>query len=98
MSTLHVISHSPFADDRLDSCLRLLASDDALLLCGDAVNALRAGSPVEARLRGADLQQRLFVLAEDVQARAIHSELAQALDYIAFVELTLKYDKVNSWL
>ncbi|WP_028696150.1 sulfurtransferase complex subunit TusB [Pseudomonas cremoricolorata] len=98
MSTLHVISHSPFADDRLDSCLRLLANDDGLLLCGDAVNALRAGSPVEARVRNADLQQRLFVLAEDVRARAIHSELAQALDYIAFVELTLKYDKVNSWL
>ena len=35
MSTLHVISHSPFGDNRLSSCLRLLGSQDALLLCGD---------------------------------------------------------------
>lgn len=98
MSTLHVISHSPFTDNRLDSCLRLLASDDGLLLCGDAVNALRAASLVEASLRSAGLQQRLFVLTEDLHTRAIHSELAQAIDYTAFVELTLKYDKVNSWL
>ena len=40
MATLHILSHSPFADSRLASCLRLLGAQDALLLCGDAVYAL----------------------------------------------------------
>ncbi|MBS7676314.1 hypothetical protein KIN13_23260, partial [Vibrio cholerae] len=35
MSTLHVVSHSPFTDSRLDSCLRLCGAEDAILLCGD---------------------------------------------------------------
>ena len=98
MTTLHVIAHSPFGDERLASCLRLLGADDALLLCGDAVYALRSGSEPYRQLQAASLAQRLFVLEEDVQARAIVSELAKALDYAGFVELSLHYDKVNSWL
>ncbi|MGF6392063.1 sulfurtransferase complex subunit TusB [Pseudomonas plecoglossicida] len=98
MPTLHVISHSPFGDDRLDSCLRLLGSDDALLLCGDAVYALRDGSDTRRLLQAANLDQRLFALDEDLQARAIESDLAKPVDYRAFVGLSLHYDKVNSWL
>ncbi|WP_413770140.1 DsrH/TusB family sulfur metabolism protein, partial [Vibrio vulnificus] len=45
MSTLHVLSHSPFGDNRLTSCLRVLGDQDALLLCGDATYALQPGSP-----------------------------------------------------
>jgi tRNA 2-thiouridine synthesizing protein B len=37
MSTLHVLSHSPFGDERLSSCLRIIGAADALLLSGDAV-------------------------------------------------------------
>ncbi|MCO7515214.1 sulfurtransferase complex subunit TusB [Pseudomonas guariconensis] len=98
MTTLHVISHSPFGDDRLASCLRLLGVDDALLLCGDAVYALRAGSEPYRRLQAAGLGQRLFALDEDLQARALTGELAKAVDYPAFVALSLHYDKVNTWL
>jgi len=98
MTTLHVISHSPFGDNRLDSCLRLLGADDALLLCGDAVYALRTGSGPLRKLEAAALDDRLYALAEDLQARAIDSTLAKAVDYPAFVELSLHYHKVNSWL
>lgn len=98
MSTLHVISHSPFGDNRLSSCLRLLGSQDALLLCGDAVYALQPGSEPLKVLQAANLAARLYALEEDLQARGIHSEIAQATDYAAFVELSLAYDKVNSWL
>lgn len=98
MPTLHVLSHSPFNDDRLDSCLRLLGSDDALLLCGDAVYALREGGDPQAKLIRANLSHRLFALEEDLKARAIDSPLMQSVDYQAFVELTLRFDKVNSWL
>ena len=43
-TTLHVLSRSPFNDGRLGSCLYLLNPGDGLLLCGDAVHALLAGS------------------------------------------------------
>lgn len=96
MSTLHVISHSPFGDDRLASCLRLLGPHDGLLLCGDAVYALNPGSATVAGL--STLGPRLYALEEDLLARAIADSPAKAIDYPAFVELSLNHDKVNSWL
>ncbi|EJM79903.1 MULTISPECIES: sulfurtransferase complex subunit TusB [unclassified Pseudomonas] len=97
MSTLHVLSHSPFGDDRLSSCLRLIGANDALLLTGDAVYALQPGTaPFNALITG---NPTLFVLAEDAQARAVEvPDTAKAIDYPAFVELSIHYDKVNSWL
>ncbi|MFA7892019.1 sulfurtransferase complex subunit TusB [Pseudomonas putida] len=98
MTTLHVIAHSPFGDDRLHSCLRLLGSEDAVLLCGDAVYALRSGSEPLRLLEQAELVGRLYALEEDMQARAISSSLATTVDYPDFVALSLHHDKVNSWL
>ncbi|MFJ7311783.1 sulfurtransferase complex subunit TusB [Pseudomonas sp. NPDC098747] len=97
MSTLHVLSHSPFGDDRLSSCLRLIGSADALLLSGDAVYALQPDTAPFLALQSR--QVKLFVLDEDVQARAVHvPDWAEAIDYPAFVELSIHHDKVNSWL
>jgi tRNA 2-thiouridine synthesizing protein B len=97
MSTLHVLSHSPFGDDRLNSCLRLIGSADALLLSGDALYALQPGTAPFADLQSRQI--RLFALAEDAQARAIAvPDWAEAIDYPAFVELSIHHDKVNSWL
>jgi tRNA 2-thiouridine synthesizing protein B len=98
MSTLHVLSHSPFTDTRLSSCLRLLGSQDALLLCGDAVYALQPGTAAWAELAGREALA-LFVLEEDLLARGIELPSgAKAIDYPAYVELTLAHDKVNTWL
>ncbi|MDQ3200986.1 MAG: sulfurtransferase complex subunit TusB [Pseudomonadota bacterium] len=97
MSTLHVLSHSPFGDDRLTSCLRVIGANDAVLLTGDAVYALQPGTAPFDRLTARQLN--LFVLAEDAQARALAiPDAATAVDYPAFVELSMHYDKVNSWL
>ena len=97
MSTLHVLSYSPFGDDRLTSCLRVIGANDALLLTGDAVYALQPGTAPFNALNTRGLQ--LFVLAEDVQARSIEiPDWAKAIDYPAFVELSIHHDKVNSWL
>ncbi|WP_409487906.1 sulfurtransferase complex subunit TusB [Pseudomonas promysalinigenes] len=98
MATLHVLSHSPFGDERLNSCLRLLGADDGVLLCGDAVYGLREGSDAYRQLQAANLPDQLFALEEDMQARGVSSTLAQAVDYPAFVELSLQFYKVNSWL
>ncbi|AMQ83687.1 MULTISPECIES: sulfurtransferase complex subunit TusB [Pseudomonas] len=97
MSTLHVLSHSPFGDERLTSCLRLLGASDALLLSGDAAYALQPGTAPFSALESR--QVKLFVLAEDAQARAVQvPDWAEAIDYPAFVELSIHHDKVNSWL
>ncbi|WP_394558175.1 sulfurtransferase complex subunit TusB [Aquipseudomonas alcaligenes] len=99
MATLHLLSHSPFSDSRLASCLRLLGPDDGVLLSGDAVYALQPGT---AQLQALELMPvgiALYALDEDLQARALNAPTrAQAIDYPAFVELCGRYAKVNSWL
>ncbi len=95
MTTLHVLSHSPFSDTRLGSCLRLLGGEDALLLCGDAVYALQ---PQSSTLKSLE-DKTVFILEEDLLARNLECPAwATCVDYPAFVELSIQYDKVNSWL
>ena len=99
MATLHILSHSPFADSRLASCLRLLGTADALLLSGDAVYALQ---PDTANLQALQLMPAsvaLYALEEDLAARGLQApERAQVVDYPGFVELCTRNTKVNSWL
>jgi tRNA 2-thiouridine synthesizing protein B len=100
MATLHLLSHSPFSDSRLSSCLHLLAADDALLLCGDAVYALQDGT---AQRHALDLMPEsiaLFALDEDVAGRGMNSlpTRLQQVDYDGFVELCCRYARTNSWL
>jgi tRNA 2-thiouridine synthesizing protein B len=99
MATLHVLSHSPFTDSRLSSCLRLLGNQDGLLLCGDAVYALQPGSAQRQALELMPASIELFALDEDLQARGLTTpSRAQAVDYSGFVELSCRFSKVNSWL
>ncbi|MBU0809330.1 MAG: sulfurtransferase complex subunit TusB [Gammaproteobacteria bacterium] len=99
MATLHVLSHSPFTDYRLSSCLRILGSQDALLLCGDAVYALQAGSAQRQTLERLPEAIALYALDEDVHARGLaHPARLTLIDYPAFVALSCQYDKVNTWL
>ncbi|WXL27618.1 sulfurtransferase complex subunit TusB [Ectopseudomonas mendocina] len=96
MATLHVLSHSPYADRSLESCLRVLGKQDGLLLSGDAVYALQGS---EASNRLTQVSAALYALDEDVTARNISAaHNAQLVDYTAFVELCCQYDKVNAWL
>ena len=99
MAVLHILSHSPFTDSRLSSCLRLLGADDALLLTGDAVYALQPGTANLQALQLMPDDVALYALDEDLAARALQAPgRAQAVDYAQFVELCTCYDKVNSWL
>ncbi len=100
MGTLHMLSHSPFSDGRLASCLRLLAPGDALLLTGDAVYALTENT---AQLQALELMPdsvALIALDEDLQARALVSLPSRLtiVDYNGFVELCARYARINSWL
>ena len=99
MATLHVLSHSPFTDSRLSSCLRILGSQDALLLCGDAVYALQDSSAQRQALELMPESIALYALDEDVQARGLVFPARLTLvDYPGFVALSCQYDKVNTWL
>lgn len=99
MATLHILSHSPFADSRLASCLRLLGASDALLLCGDAVYALQPGTANLQALQLMPASVALYALDEDLSARGLKApDRTQIVDYPGFVELCTRYDKVNSWL
>jgi tRNA 2-thiouridine synthesizing protein B len=99
MATLHLLSHSPFSDSRLSSCLRLLGSQDALLLCGDAVYALQAGSAQRQALELMPETIELYALDEDVQARNLTPpDRVTQVDYSGFVALSCRFEKVNSWL
>ena len=92
MSTLHVLSHSPFTDSRLDSCLRVCGAEDAILLCGDGAYALH-----KAALQAKAV--KVYVLAEDMQARNLPlPDWADSVDYPGFVQLSIDYSKVNTWL
>lgn len=64
----------------------LLAADDQVLLCGDAVlDALGASSP-------------LLALDEDVQARNLQlSDAVALLGYEEFVELCTQHARVVAW-
>jgi tRNA 2-thiouridine synthesizing protein B len=99
MATLHVLSHSPFGDTRLSSCLRLLGAGDGLLLCGDAVYALQPGTAHRQALDDLPSGTELFALGEDLQARGLENPIGvQRVDYPGFVALSCRYAKVNSWL
>lgn len=99
MATLHLLSRSPFADTSYVSCLRLLGADDGLLLTGDAVYALQPGSQPFAALQQLPDERPVFALAEDLAARGLSApDFVQAVDYAGFVELTLRFERTNSWL
>ncbi len=100
MATLHLLSHSPFSDDRLVSCLRLLCVDDALLLYGDAVYALQNGTAQCQALQLMPDSVGMFALEEDVAARGLGALPArlQQVDYQGFVELCCRFERTNSWL
>ncbi|MBM7061803.1 sulfurtransferase complex subunit TusB [Pseudomonas sp. UL073] len=99
MATLHILSHSPFSDSRLTSCLHLLGAHDGLLLTGDAAYAVQPGTVQLQALTLISERVKLYALDEDLQARGLSAPpRLEALDYPAFVELCTRYDKVNSWL
>lgn len=97
---LHVLSRSPFSHTDLSSCLALLSAGDGLLLTGDAVYALQAGTLVYEQLH--QLPEHnipLFALDEDCQARQIVPPVSvERVSYPRFVELCCQFSRVNTWL
>src|SRR5450830_1856025 len=90
MSTLHVVSHSPFTDSRLDSCLRICGSEDAILLCGDVANALAAAEALELTPAHWEILELLRQFYQEFQLSPATRPL------IKYTALKLGADKGNS--
>jgi len=102
MSILHTVNKSPFEKSSLESCLKYVKANSAILLIEDAVYAALQGTEIGERLGSAASEVRLFVLGPDLRARGLVDkpliETIEVVDYEGFVELAAQYDKVQAWL
>ena len=98
---LHIVNKSPFQSNALDTCLRLAQAGHAVLLIEDGVYAATRDTPASASLAQAAATLKIFALKPDLDARGVTPRLSegiQTVDYGGFVDLTLEYPAVQSWL
>jgi len=85
----------------LDSCLRVISDDDALLFIEDGVYAA-TGTSFSKAVQAAAKSHAVYVLGPDLSARGMKEdgivEGVKVVDYEGFVDLVTENDKVNSWL
>ena len=94
---LHTVKSSPFNYFALKDCLKLLNNNDQLLLIGDAVSAASALVDCQSELIQLHKERRLFVLKEDLQARGLTAEYGCIIDYLGFVNLSIKCKSQLMW-
>ena len=101
MSTLHILSHSPFTHSHFFSCLKIISDTDGLLLTGDAVYALNQCIEKNKNMLD-ELPDSILIYAleEDVISRNLNPNLGRVklIDYLKFVTLCCQYDRSNTWL
>lgn len=99
MSTLHVVSSSPFSSSTLDLALSLASKDDAILLIENGVYGASVVSSNQLRMAAAAAGLRFYVLQEDLAARAVFSTLTEftAVSYAGFVDLVCQHNNSVSW-
>jgi len=102
MTILHTVNKSPFEKSSLQSCLKYVKDNSAILLIEDAVYAALQGTEIGECLGSTASEVRLFVLGPDLRARGLMDkpliEAIEVVDYEGFVELAAQYDKVQAWL
>lgn len=98
---LHIVNKSPTERSALASCLAHALPGHAVLLIEDGVYAATRGSAVAERLAAALRDIKVYVLAPDLEARAMSKALAEGVvpvDYAGFVALVAEHPRVQSWL
>ena len=98
---LHIVNKSPTERSALASCLVHALPGHAVILIEDAVYAATRGSAAAATLKAARAGVRFYVLAPDLEARAMSKALAEGVvpvDYRGFVDLVAEHPRVQSWL
>ncbi len=97
---LHIINKSPLSSSTLESCLRMNAAGDVLLI-EDAVYAATTGNAFEGKLRVAMSRCKVYVLQPDLEARGLADRLipgVTAVDHGGFVDLAVGNSACQSWL
>jgi len=94
---LHTVSRSPFSSFALSDCIKQLGNDDLVLLLSDAVIASATNTEVHNELMQLHENKRLFVLAADLDARAVEVKFGKVIDYSEFVALTVQCKSQLNW-
>lgn len=98
---LHIVNKSPTERSNLASCLAHALPGHSVLLIEDGVYAATRGSAAAAQLTAALRDIKFYVLAPDLEARALSNALLEGVvpvDYRGFVDLVAKHPRVQSWL
>ena len=96
---LHTINKSPLSSQTLQSCLRVAAQGDPILLLEEGVYAAKPGAASQALLEQALSGHPVYALGPDLKARAIGDVLdgVRVIDYGEFVDLVEQHGVVP-WL
>lgn len=99
MSTLHIVSSSPFQTRALQSALKVALKGDAILLIENGVYAAVDGPEMAQMLAGAADSLRVYALVEDLNARALPSLGKHVIkaSYTDFVQLVCQHHNSVSW-
>jgi len=98
MSTLHIVSSSPFQTHALQSALKVVLKNDAILLIQNGVYAA-VDEPKLAQMLAAADGLMVYALVEDVNARALPSLAKKVIkvSYTDFVQLVCQHHNSVSW-
>jgi tRNA 2-thiouridine synthesizing protein B len=97
---LHIINRSVLDDTAFDSCLRVAAPGEILLI-EDAVYAAAKGNVLEAKVREIQSRFKIHVLMPDLEARGLGDRVIDGVtpvDYGGFVDLVAANKNCQSWL
>lgn len=99
MSTLHIVSTSPFDSNALLSALKTASQDDAILLIQNGVYAAIEAPHNNVMMALAPSGLRMYALAEDVDARALPvlTQHITKISYSDFVTLVCEHHNSVSW-
>ncbi|MHB0990859.1 MAG: sulfurtransferase complex subunit TusB [Burkholderiales bacterium] len=100
---LHIVNKSPFENNTLNNCLRLVKPGAAILLIEDAVYAATKGAVAERVLKDAMGMGtvKIYALWPDLEARGVQDRVIDGIklvDYGGFVDLAAEHSTTQSWL
>lgn len=101
MSTLHILSKSPFDGAALTSCSQICGQSDAVIFIEDGVYCAVESQQHQRLLQQMlDKQVSIYALSADIIARGIGDMLIksiQVVNYDEFVTLTVNHQRIQSW-
>ncbi|MGD8483704.1 MAG: sulfurtransferase complex subunit TusB [Thioalkalispiraceae bacterium] len=102
MSMLHTVNKSSYDRNTLETCVSLASKGSEVILIEDGVySAVKTGNKAGV-ISDAMGDVNFYVLGPDLKARGLNEgqliDGIKVVDYSGFVELSVKNDKVTSWL